>query len=115
MSKINKEWFIAALIRAVKTFAQTALGFITIGMAMHEVQWMQMLSVAGVAAVYSIITSIATGLPETAVDGQLLIDDSGESTKWLLKVDTPLEDVSKMKSVRLTVDPKAILPTDEEL
>ena len=114
MDNINKNWFIAALIRAVKTFAQTALAYITIGMRFKEIDWLDLLSIAGVAAIYSIITSFATGLPETKVDGQLLIDDSGEATKWLLKVDAPLEDVGKMKSVRLTVDPKADLQSKEE-
>lgn len=110
MMKFTKEWAVAALIRAIKTFAQTALGFITIGAMFSEIDWMKALSVAGVAAVYSILTSIVTGLPEVAdVDGKLLIDDSGENTKWLLQVDTPVEDVSKQKTIKLKIDPNAQL------
>ena len=58
-----KEWAIAALIRAVRTFAQTFAGCIAVGAALEEVQWLRALSVSGVAFVLSILTSL-TGLPE---------------------------------------------------
>lgn len=58
-----KKWLAAAGIRALKTVAQTALGFITVGMAMNEVDWKNVASVAIVAGIYSLITSLA-GLPE---------------------------------------------------
>ena len=58
-----KEWAMAALIRAVKTFAQTFVGCIAVGAAIHEVDWLHALSVSGVAFVLSIMTSLA-GLPE---------------------------------------------------
>jgi hypothetical protein len=59
-----KKWIVAALIRALRTFAQTFVGFVTVGAAFDEVQWLRALSVSGVAAVLSILTSLATGLPE---------------------------------------------------
>ena len=59
-----KEWAVAALIRAVRTFAQTFVGFIAVGAALEEIQWLRALSVSGAAAVLSILTSLATGLPE---------------------------------------------------
>ena len=58
-----KKWAIAALIRAVKTFAQTFAGCIAVGAAVEEVQWLRALSVSGVAFVLSILTSLG-GLPE---------------------------------------------------
>lgn len=58
-----KKWIAAAGIRAIKTIAQTALGFITVGMTVGEVDWKNLASVAIVAGVYSLITSLA-GLPE---------------------------------------------------
>ena len=58
-----KEWLKAALIRAVKTFAQTFVGCIAVGAAWSEVDWLRALSVSGVAFVLSILTSLA-GLPE---------------------------------------------------
>lgn len=113
MRQFTKEWFIAAMIRAIHTFAQTALSFITIGLAFTDIDWMTVLSVAGVAAVYSILKSIVLGTPEAEYDGALLVDDSGESTKWLLQVGTPVEEINKLQSIRLKVDPNAKLNSDE--
>ena len=59
-----KKWALAALIRALRTFAQTFVGFIAVGAALEEVQWLRALSVSGAAFVLSILTSLATGLPE---------------------------------------------------
>jgi hypothetical protein len=59
-----KTWLKAALIRAIKTFAQTAVSMIAVGAAFSEIDWLRVLSVSGVAFVLSILTSLATGLPE---------------------------------------------------
>lgn len=60
---LTKDWFEAAGIRAVKTFAQTALSMVTVGQAFIDVNWINVLSVSGVAMLLSIFTSLA-GLPE---------------------------------------------------
>ena len=64
MKRDWKKWLLAALIRAVRTFAQTFVAFIAVGAALEEVQWLRALSVSGAAFVLSILTSLATGLPE---------------------------------------------------
>ena len=56
-------WIKAAGIRAVKTFAQTFAGFITVGAAVSEINWKYALSVSAVAFVYSVVISVA-GIPE---------------------------------------------------
>lgn len=58
-----KLWLKAAGIRAVKTIAQTALGMLTIGAAISEIDFRHVASVAIVAGIYSLLTSLA-GLPE---------------------------------------------------
>lgn len=59
-----KEWAKAAGIRAVKTAAQTAVALIGTGtVGFTDLDWVQIASVSGVAAVLSLLTSIA-GLPE---------------------------------------------------
>lgn len=58
------KWFKAAGIRALHTMAQTALGFITVGAAISDINWGMMFSVAFVAGVASIIKSLAVGIPE---------------------------------------------------
>ena len=60
---MNKKWLKAAGIRAVKTMAQTAVSMLTVGQAVLEVNWVNVLSVSAVAGVISMRTSIA-GLPE---------------------------------------------------
>ena len=58
-----KGWFMAALVRAVKTFAQSFASMIAVGAAFSEVDWIRALSVSGVAFVLSLFTSLA-GRPE---------------------------------------------------
>ena len=58
-----KKWAVAALIRAIRTFAQAFASCIAVGAAVEEVQWLRALSVSGVAFVLSILTALG-GLPE---------------------------------------------------
>lgn len=60
---MDVQWIKAAGIRAVRTFFQTFISFITIGSTMAEVPWEYIASVSAVAAIYSLATSLA-GLPE---------------------------------------------------
>jgi len=61
---MNKAWWRAAGIRAIKTAAQTAVALIGTGaVGFTDLDWARIASVAGVAAVLSLLTSIA-GLPE---------------------------------------------------
>ena len=75
---LNSNWIKASLIRAVKTFSQTALSMLTIGQAVIDVNWINVLSVSFVASIISILTSI-TGLPEVK-QSELLenIENMGE-------------------------------------
>ena len=59
----TKKWFRAMLIRAVKTFAQTAASLVTVGAVMSEINWLTVASASCVAFIYSVLTSLA-GLPE---------------------------------------------------
>lgn len=60
---MSKEWLKCAGIRAVKTMAQTSVSMITVGQAVMDVNWVNVLSVSVVAGIISILTSVA-GLPE---------------------------------------------------
>jgi len=58
-----KTWTKAALIRAVKTLAQTAAATIGTAAVLDEVNWIMVLSASVLASVLSLLTSLA-GLPE---------------------------------------------------
>lgn len=59
-----KEWFKAAGVRAIKTVAQTAVATIGTAVALGDVNWVMVASAAALAGVLSLLTSVATGLPE---------------------------------------------------
>ena len=61
---MNIKWWKAAGIRAAKTFCQTAVSLIGTGaVGFTDLDWIKIASVSGVAALVSILTSVA-GLPE---------------------------------------------------
>ena len=66
---LTKEWFKAALVRAVKTVAQTALGLISTALVLRDVDWVVVLSASALAGIYSVLTSIA-GLPEVKKEAE---------------------------------------------
>ena len=98
------EFLKATLIRAVRTAAQVALGMITVGAAISDIDWAKVASVSAVSAVYSILTSIVSKPPEIQSQGKFLIDDSNpEKTLWTLKLDCMPEDLKPGESVRFLV------------
>lgn len=61
---MTKEFWKAALIRAVRTIAQTAVATIGTSAVLSEVDWIMVGSASVLAGILSVLTSIATGLPE---------------------------------------------------
>ena len=64
---MSKFWK-AALIRAIRTVAQTAVATIGSAAVLSDVNWGVVVSASILAGVLSLLTSIATGLPE--VEGE---------------------------------------------
>lgn len=60
---MNKRWWKAAGIRAIKTVAQTALATIGTSAVLSEVNWVLAASASALAGILSLLTSVA-GLPE---------------------------------------------------
>lgn len=60
---MKSKWLKAALVRAVKTMAQSALAMLAVDQAIYSIDWINILAVAATAGCFSIITSLA-GLPE---------------------------------------------------
>ena len=61
---MTKTFWKAAAIRAARTIAQTAIATIGTSVVLQDVNWCVVLSASALAGVLSILTSIASGLPE---------------------------------------------------
>lgn len=61
---MGKEFWKAAGIRALRTFCQTAVAAIGTTAVISQVDWMTVGSTSLLAGILSVLTSIATGLPE---------------------------------------------------
>ena len=61
---MNKNWIRAALIRAVRTFAESMLAFIGSGaLVLGDVNWIAALSAGALGAIIAVLLALA-GLPE---------------------------------------------------
>lgn len=60
---MNKQWFKAAGIRALKTVCQTAVALIGTTLVISDVDWVMVASASALAGILSLLTSVA-GLPE---------------------------------------------------
>lgn len=63
---MTKEFWKAALIRAIRTICQTAIATIGTTAVIEEVNWIMVLSTSALAGMLSVLNSIATGLPEVS-------------------------------------------------
>lgn len=61
--KVNKNWLVAAGIRALKTVAQTAVATIGTSALLSQVDWLAVASASVLAGILSLLTSLG-GLPE---------------------------------------------------
>ena len=64
-----KSFVKAAAIRAVRTIVQTATATIGTAAVLDAVDWRMVLSASLLAGILSLLTSVATGLPETDPKG----------------------------------------------
>ena len=64
MKEPNMKFWKAAGIRALRTFAQTAIATIGTAALLSQVNWAAVFSASTLAGILSILTSITTGLPE---------------------------------------------------
>lgn len=61
---MTKEFWVAAGVRALRTVCQTAISVIGTTALIQDVNWVVVGSSALLAGILSVLTSIATGLPE---------------------------------------------------
>lgn len=61
----------ASLIRAIRTVCQTAVAVIGTAFVIEDVNWWVVVSASLLAGILSVLTSIATGLPEVEYEQHL--------------------------------------------
>ena len=66
----TKAWFHASLVRSLKTLAQTAAATIGTSVVMGDVNWAMVASASALAAILSLLTSVA-GLPEVPAESEV--------------------------------------------
>ena len=76
---MNKNFWKATAIRAFRTFLQVILATWTAGQIITELNWKVILMSAFSAAVYSVLTSIMTGLPEVEIQKQITVEEPKDS------------------------------------
>ena len=59
------------MIRAIRTVCQTAIATIGTAMVLTDVDWRMVASASVLAGILSILTSVATGLPEVSEPDEL--------------------------------------------
>lgn len=80
---MDKNFWKAALIRAIKTVCQTAIATIGTAIVITDVNWIYVLSASALSGILSILTSISVGLPEvelaqTLDDLDMIIDEEDD-------------------------------------
>lgn len=65
-------------IRAIKTVCQTAVATIGTAMVLSDVNWQMVVSASVLAGILSVLTSIATGLPEVELEEVLEDEEFGD-------------------------------------
>lgn len=68
------DFFRATTIRALRTICQTAIAVIGTSAVMSDVNWEMVLSASALSGILSVLTSIATGLPEVEYKHHIYMD-----------------------------------------
>ena len=79
----------ASLVRCLRTICQTAVATIGTAFVLSDVNWLVVVSASILAGILSILTSVATGLPEVDYEQSIYmnadepddaeVDDDGEN------------------------------------
>lgn len=70
--RFNKQFFFAAGVRAIKTCLQTAVAMLPTTAGIADIGWKEIAGTAVLAGLTSLLTSIASGLPE--VEGGKMVE-----------------------------------------
>lgn len=77
------EFWRATSIRALRTICQTAIAMIGTSAVMSDVDWKMVLSASALSGILSVLTSIATGLPEVEYAEHVYMSKEEPDDSWV--------------------------------
>ena len=77
------EFWKATMIRAIKTVCQTAVATIGTAVVLSDVNWQMVVSASILSGILSVLTSIATGLPEVELEEVLEDEEFGDEDELI--------------------------------
>lgn len=73
-NEMDKLFWKATAVRAIRTVCQSAIALIPASALLSEVEWKLVASASILAGIVSVLTSIATGLPEVKYEQDLYMN-----------------------------------------
>ena len=73
-NQMDKLFWKATAVRAIRTVCQSAIALIPASALLSEVEWKLVASASILAGIVSVLTSIATGLPEVKYEQDLYMN-----------------------------------------
>lgn len=80
---MNRQFWKATGIRAFRTFLQVVLAVWTAGTLITEVDWKMLILSAVSASIYSVLTSLLTGLPEVDYKEHIYMSLEEPEDSWV--------------------------------
>ena len=80
---MTTEFWKATGIRALRTVCQTAIAMIGTSAVMTDVNWKMVLSASALSGILSVLTSIATGLPEVEYAEHVYMSKEEPGDSWI--------------------------------
>lgn len=80
---MTTEFWKATGIRALRTVCQTAIAMIGTSAVMSDVDWKVVVSASALSGILSVLTSIATGLPEVEYAEHVYMSKEEPEDSWI--------------------------------
>ena len=90
---MNKEFWIATLIRALRTICQTAIAMIGTASVMADVNWQMVVSASLLSGILSVLTSVVTGLPEVDYAEHIHMSHEEPEDSYVDEIEIPESEV----------------------
>lgn len=98
----------SSLIRALWTFGEAFLGMVASAKVFADVDWPYVLSACLFSAMVAFIKCLVTGLPESRVDGALIISEDGDGAEtWRFEAYDSLENLADLAAGRFEIKKQA--------